>query len=111
MMNLYNLATARALGLSFVLVIFDDGQYSQIDWKERAKFGESYFVKFKNPDFVKFAESFGCTGVRVSSAEELKDALSKAVNSDGVWVLDVPVETRENILLSQRLGDRVVCPD
>jgi len=111
MMNLYNLATARALGLSFVLVILDDGQYSQIDWKERAKFGESYFVKFQNPDFVKFAESFGCTGVRVSSAAQLKDALSTALSSGGVWVLDVPVETRENILLSQRLGDRVVCPD
>jgi acetolactate synthase I/II/III large subunit len=111
MMNLYNLATARALNLSFVLVIFDDGQYSQIDWKERSKFGESYFVKFQNPDFIKLAESFGCTGVRVSSAAELRNALSKSLSSDGVWVLDVPVDTKENILLSQRLGDRVVCPD
>jgi acetolactate synthase I/II/III large subunit len=111
MMNLYSLATAKALGLSFVLVIFDDGQYSQIDWKQRSKFGESYFVKFKNPDFVKVAESLGCTGVRVSTAAELKSTLSKALKSEGVWVLDVPVDTEENLLLSERLGENVTCPE
>jgi acetolactate synthase-1/2/3 large subunit len=93
------------------LVIFDDGQYSQIDWKQRSKFGESYFVKFKNPDFVKVAESLGCTGVRVSTAAELKSTLSKALKSEGVWVLDVPVDTEENLLLSERLGENVTCPE
>ena len=110
MMNLYNLATAKSLEQSIVLVILDDGQYSQIDWKQRARFGESYFVKFKNPDFVGFAKSFGCSGVRVSSAAELRRTLATALKSRGVWVVDVPVDTKENLLLSRRIGENVRCP-
>ncbi len=111
MMNFYDLETARALNLSFVVLIFDDGQYSQVDWKQRSRFGGSYFVKFKNPDFVKLAESFGCKGVRVSSVKELKESLSEALKSKGLWVIDVPVDTNENLLLSERLGENVVCPE
>src|SRR5712664_3232745 len=46
MMNLYDLETATTLKLPLVVIIFDDGQYSQIDWKQKSKFGESFFVKF-----------------------------------------------------------------
>ena len=112
MMSLYDLETATSLNLALVVVIFDDGQYSQVDWKQKSKFGESYFVKFNNPDFVKLAESFGCRGVRVSSVGELRESLGTALKSkDEVWVIDVPVDTRENSLLSERLGDHVVCPE
>jgi acetolactate synthase-1/2/3 large subunit len=110
MMNLYDLETATTLKLPLVVIIFDDGQYSQIDWKQKSKFGESFFVKFKNPDFVKLAESFGCRGVKVSGVKHLKETLAKALRSEDVWVIDVPVDTNENLLLSERLGDNVVCP-
>lgn len=109
MMNFYDLETAKSLNLSLVVLIFDDGQYSQVDWVQRSKFGKSYFVKFANPDFVKFAESFGCKGVRVSSVEELRESLSTALHSKGIWVIDVSVDTKENLLLSRRLGANVVC--
>jgi acetolactate synthase-1/2/3 large subunit len=111
MMSLYDLETATALNIPLVVLIFDDGQYSQVDWKQRSKFGESYFVKFKNPDFVKLAESFGCRGVRISGVEQLKESLAEALKSRDVWVIDVPVDTKENMLLTERLGDNVVCPE
>jgi acetolactate synthase-1/2/3 large subunit len=111
MMNVYDLETAKRLGLAFVVVVFNDGQYSQIDWKQRSKYGESFFVKFTNPDFVKLAESFGCRGARPRSVEEFGEVLSKALNSDDeVWVIDVPVDVEENLALSGRLGDNVECP-
>jgi acetolactate synthase-1/2/3 large subunit len=111
MMNFYDLETARSLNLPFVVVIFDDGQYSQVDWVQRSKFGKSYFVKFTNPDFVKLAESFGCKGIRVSSAKELRESLSLALKSKELWVIDVPVDTKENLALSEKLGNNVVCPE
>ncbi len=40
----------------------------------------------------------------------MRRRLSTALGSDGVWVLDVPVDTKENSLLSGRLGEKVVCP-
>ena len=110
-MNHADLETAKKANVPITAVVFDDGQYSQVDWRQRAKFGESFFVKFENPDFVKLAESFGCKGFRVSKAKELKEALSRALKSGETWVIDVPVDTRENLRLSERLGNKVVCPE
>ena len=110
LMTLYDLATAKALGLGITVVLFDDGKYSQIEWKQLAKFGRSYYVDFENPDFVKLAESFGCRGTRVGSAGELKEALVTALGSNDTWVIDVPVDSRENERLSEKLGENVVCP-
>jgi acetolactate synthase-1/2/3 large subunit len=110
LMSVYDLETARRLNISFGVVIFNDGQYSQIEWKQRAKFGESFFVSFNNPDFVKLAESFGCKGMRISKAEELSETLTVGFQSGETFVIDVPVDVKENLLLSDRLGDKVVCP-
>ena len=110
MMNMHELETARRLNTNFVVVIFDDGQYSQIDWKQKAKFNESYFTKFNNPDFALLAKSFGWDGIRVSSAEEFRVALNESVSSKRFSVIDVPVDVNENILLSSRLGENMKCP-
>ncbi len=110
MMNFHELQTAKRLGLDFVVIIFDDGQYSQIDWKQRQRFGESYFVEFDNPDFVGLANSFGCLGVKVTSVKELREVLTNAVNSRELWVIDIPVDVRENYSLKSKLVDKVPFP-
>jgi acetolactate synthase-1/2/3 large subunit len=110
MMSLYDLETAIELDIPLVVLIFDDGQYSQVDREQRSRYGKSYFVKFKNPDFVKLAESFGCKAVRISRANQLRESLVTALDSNDVWVIDVPVDTKENLLLFKRLGENTVCP-
>jgi acetolactate synthase-1/2/3 large subunit len=45
-----------------------------------------------NPDFVKFAESFGAMGLRASTPEELRVALRKAFAADGPVVIEVPFD-------------------
>ena len=110
MMNLHELETAKRLGTNFVIVIFDDGQYSQIDWRQKMRFGESYYTNFNNPDFVELAESFGWKGVSIKSARELRESLNHAIDSRESCVIDVPVDVRENTLLSARLGANLVCP-
>ncbi|KCZ71550.1 thiamine pyrophosphate-dependent enzyme, possible carboligase or decarboxylase [Candidatus Methanoperedens nitroreducens] len=106
MMNVQELETARRLGCSFVVIIFNDSKYGSIDWKARIKFNKSFGVEFSNPDFVELAESFGANGVRIEREEEFAPLLKKALEDGGIWVFDVKVDYSENMKLSWKLkGD------
>ena len=74
------------------------------------QFGRPAFVDFNNPDFVKYAESFGANGYRIESADELAPALCAALNSNKLTIIDCPVDAAENLRLTQRLGTRAVRP-
>ena len=105
MMNCQELETALRLGTAFVTVIFNDGGYGLIEWKQQNQYGESNFVHFTNPDFVKFAEAMGLKGYRVESTEDLIPTLKEALEQDVPTVIDCPVDYRENILFSQQTRD------
>ncbi len=107
MMNCQELETALRVGTPFVTLIFNDGGYGLIEWKQQNHFGvgESAFVKFGNPDFVKFAESMGLKGYRVSSAADLIPTLKIALEQDVPSVIDCPVDYGENLRFTQKAGD------
>lgn len=105
MMNCQELETALRVGTPFVTLIFNDGGYGLIEWKQFNHFGTSSFIKFGNPDFVKFAESMGLKGYRVESAGDLIPMLEDAFRQDVPTVIDVPVDYGENLRLSQKSGD------
>ncbi|MBW4496567.1 MAG: acetolactate synthase large subunit [Oscillatoria princeps RMCB-10] len=105
MMNCQELETALRVGTAFVTIIFNDGGYGLIEWKQQNHYGDSAFVHFGNPDFVKFAESMGLKGYRISSAADLIPTLKEALAQDVPSVIDCPVDYRENIRFSQKAGD------
>lgn len=105
MMNCQELETALRVGTPFVTLIFNDGGYGLIEWKQQNHFGESAFVHFGNPDFVKLAESMGLKGYRVTSVEELIPTLKLALEQDVPAIIDCPVDYRENLRLTQKSGD------
>jgi acetolactate synthase-1/2/3 large subunit len=105
MMNCQELETALRVGTPFVTLIFNDGGYGLIEWKQHNHFGESAFIKFGNPDFVKFAESMGLKGYRVNSAAELIPTLKTALAQDVPAVIDCPVDYGENLRFTQKAGD------
>jgi acetolactate synthase-1/2/3 large subunit len=107
MMNCQELETALRVGTPFVTLIFNDGGYGLIEWKQQNHFGvgESAFVKFGNPDFVKFAESMGLKGYRVTSAAELIPTLKIALEQEVPSVIDCPVDYGENMRFTQKAGD------
>jgi acetolactate synthase-1/2/3 large subunit len=105
MMNCQELETALRVGTPFVTLIFNDGGYGLIEWKQLNYFGTSSFIKFGNPDFVKFAESMGLKGYRVESTQDLIPTLEDAFRQDVPTVIDVPVDYGENLRLSQKSGD------
>jgi acetolactate synthase-1/2/3 large subunit len=105
MMNCQELETALRVGTAFVTLVFNDNGYGLIEWKQMNQFGESAFVKFGNPDFVKFAESMGLKGYRVESAADLIPTLRAALAEKVPSVIDCPVDYGENLKFSQKSGD------
>ncbi len=104
MMNCQELETALRVGTPFVTIIFNDGGYGLIEWKQEDQYGESAFIKFGNPDFVKFAESMGLKGYRVESAPELLPILKEALVQPVPAVIDCQVDYRENARFSKKSG-------
>jgi acetolactate synthase-1/2/3 large subunit len=97
MMNSQELETAIRLGVELTVLIVNDSGYGMIKWKQDAMRLKSYALDFGNPDFVKYAESYGAKGYRVGSADELRGILDECLNSGGVNVVDCPVDYSENI--------------
>lgn len=109
LMSLSEINTAVRLGLNFVCLIFNDGGYGLIEWKERLQYDRDFFVKFDNPDFVKLSESFGAKGYRVRAEDELLPILKEALSQKRPVVIDCPVDYAENLKLTEKLG-RLICP-
>jgi acetolactate synthase-1/2/3 large subunit len=104
MMNSQEIETALRLGLDVVVLIWNDSKYGLIEWHQNRKFGRTSHIEFTNPDFVKYAESFGARGYRVESAKELGPVLKQALGDGTVSVIDCPVDYSENMKLTERLG-------
>ncbi len=109
MMNCQELETALRVGTPFVTLIFNDSGYGLIEWKQLERFGEAAFIKFGNPDFVRFAESLGLKGYRVTSAAELAPTLEAALRDEIPAVIDCPVDYAENLRFSQQ-AQEMSCP-
>ena len=104
MMNSQEIETALRHGLAFVVLIWTDSKYGLIEWHQNRKFGRSSNISFTNPDFVKYAESFGAKGYRVESARDLVPTLKQALADDTVAIVDCPVDYSENMKLTEKLG-------
>ncbi|WP_026404611.1 acetolactate synthase large subunit [Actinomadura rifamycini] len=105
LMNSQELETAVRENVPITVLIWDDSAYGLIGWKMELDLGRSSHIAFGNPDFVKYAESFGAHGYRVESAAELLPTLRKALADDGVSVVTVPVDYSHNLRLTDKLGE------
>lgn len=109
MMSVAELETAVRYSLPIVCIIFNDGSYGMISWKQKNRFGHEFGCQFNNPDFVKLAESFGAKGYRVETEDELSHILRDALLQKKPSVIDCPVDYSENFKLSETLG-KIICP-
>jgi acetolactate synthase I/II/III large subunit len=104
LMNSQELETAKRIRANIVVVVWRDDGYGLIDWKQRNQFGQPFAVEFGNPDLVAYAESFGIAGFRPSTADELYPTLQRALEVDGPALVEVPIDYRENLRLTEHLG-------
>jgi acetolactate synthase-1/2/3 large subunit len=107
MMNSQELETAVRLKLDLVVLILDDSAYGMIRWKQAVDNFPDYGLTFGNPDFVKYAESYGARGWRVNATEDLVAALEQAFRAGGMHVVAVPIDYSENTrVLIEELRNR-----
>ena len=97
MMNSQEMETAVRLKLNLVVLILDDGAYGMIRWKQAVDDFPDFGLTFGNPDFVKYAESYGAKGTRVTATADLIPALEAAFEGGGVHLVAVPIDYSENI--------------
>ncbi|MEO7743105.1 MAG: acetolactate synthase large subunit, partial [Usitatibacter sp.] len=103
MMNSQEIETAMRMKTPFVILIWNDSEYGLITWHQLRHFGRPSHIAFKNPDFLKYAESFGAKGYRIKKTEELVPTLRKALADNTVSIIDCPVDYRENMKLTDKL--------
>ncbi len=104
LMNSQEIETALREKIPFVILVWVDGSYGLIKWKMEMQLKRSSHVDFGNPDFVRFAESFGARGYFIRAADELLPTLNKALADDTVSVIACPVDYSENTRLTDKLG-------
>jgi len=105
LMNMQEMETARRLNLNLTVMVWEDGGYGLIGWKQTNEFGRHTDLAFGNPDWVKMAESFGWHGHLVPKSEDLQDVLRQSFNEEGPSLVVVPIDYKENTLLTKRLGE------
>ncbi|HEX2725433.1 MAG TPA: thiamine pyrophosphate-dependent enzyme, partial [Beijerinckiaceae bacterium] len=111
MMNSQELETAVRLKLDLVVLILDDSAYGMIRWKQAVDHFPDWGLTFGNPDFVKYAESYGAKGWRVGATEDLVPTLEAAFSQGGVHLVAVPIDYSENTrVLVDELSKRVPEP-
>jgi acetolactate synthase I/II/III large subunit len=105
MMNSQEMETAVRLRLNLVVLVIQDNAYGMIRWKQAADGFADFGLNFGNPDFVKYAESYGAKGMHVETADGLVPALEAAFKAGGVQLVSVPVDYSENQrVLVEELG-------
>ncbi len=96
MMNSQEMETAVRLKLNLVVLILEDSAYGMIRWKQAVDSFPDFGLTFDNPDFVKYAESYGARGSRVESTDSLIPTLENAFKGGGVHLVVVPIDYSEN---------------
>ncbi len=104
LMNSQEIETAKRLGVPFTIVVVNDNDYGLISWKQTNHRGTAVGTKLSNPDFVKYAESFGIKGYRPKKPEDVYKMLKKAIDSNQLSLVVVDVDASENLKLSAKLG-------
>ncbi|ABS75647.2 MULTISPECIES: acetolactate synthase AlsS [Bacillus] len=94
------LETAVRLKAPIVHLVWNDSTYDMVAFQQMKKYNRTSCVDFGNIDIVKYAESFGATGLRVESPEQLADVLQKGLNTEGPVIIDIPVDYSDNVHLS-----------
>jgi len=109
LMNMQEMETAARLKIKLTVMVWEDGGYGLIGWKQDNEFGRHTDLAFNNPDWLQLAKAFGWNGHLCTRAEALQATLEVAVNEPGPSLVVIPIDYRENVKLTKKLGE-MTCP-
>jgi acetolactate synthase-1/2/3 large subunit len=96
LMCIHELHTAAEEGIDLTIVVSNNRDYGVISKSPAIEqYTEGHRFTWESPDYVRIAEGFGCSAVRVETAEELREAVVESVGGSGPTLVDVGVRTEE----------------
>ena len=111
MMNSQELETAIRNRIPVVVLLLNDNAYGFVKWKQRNLNFEDFGMDLLNPDFVKYAESYGAKGMRVEKGQSLTRTLAQAFALNQVVLVECPIDYSVNYeVFSVELG-HLVCDE
>ena len=105
LMNVQEMETAVRLGSNIVVMVWEDHAYGLIAWKQQTHFGHHTDLAFGNPDWKTLAQAFGWNGHYIDNSSDLARALDAAFDEQGPSLVVIPIDYRENQLLTKKLGE------
>lgn len=94
MFGMQELATAAQYDIGLVTLVFNNNAFGNVRRDQQMGFGGRLIgADLKNPDFMKLAESFGVAGYSVSTPDELKPVLAKAIDDNKPALIEISTET------------------
>lgn len=109
LMNVQEMETAKRYNSNIVVMVWEDHAYGLIAWKQENEFGHHTDLAFGNPNWLELASAFGWHGHKINNSRDLVTELQAAFKEKGPSLVVVPIDYRENMLLTKRLGD-IACP-
>ena len=96
-MNLQELATCREHNIPIKIIIMNNGYLGMVRQLQEKIYKNRYQVEMINPDFTKIAEAYDLFAISVKTKDELIPALEKAIKHDGTAIVDIVIDSFENI--------------
>jgi len=96
MMNSQELETALRHNVPLVVLILNDNAFGFVKWEQQSKGFASFGLDYSNPDFVKYAESYGAVGMKVKEGDSLSELLRRAFSLKKLVLIECPVDYSVN---------------
>jgi acetolactate synthase-1/2/3 large subunit len=109
MMNSQELETALRHKIPLVVLILNDNAYGFIKWKQQAKGFPNFGLDYANPDFVKYAESYGAVGIKLQAGDDLASVLRGAFAQEKLVVVECPIDYSLNYATFSKEIEHIVC--
>jgi len=109
MMNSQELETALRYNVPIVALILNDNAFGFVKWEQKNKGFAGFGADYRNPDFVKYAESYGAVGMRVGEGDNLSELLRKAFSLKTVVLIECPIDYSANYETFSKELSNIVC--
>ena len=105
LMNVQEMETAKRLNVNIVVMVWEDHAYGLIAWKQENEFGRHTELSFDNPNWKQLAAAFNWHGHHIRNSDELIPTLKTAFEQTGPSLVVLPIDYRENLILTEKLGN------
>lgn len=105
MFSSMEMSTAVQQKCNITHFIWNDEAYNMVQFQEEMKYGRNSGIELGGIDFVKFAESFGAKGMRISDSSEVEKVMKEALAYEGVCLVDVKIDYSQVKDLAEKLQD------